>query len=321
MSTVEPHVHHCRIAGTPDAKLAARLVELNTTLGLTIEHVTLDYAVDGIGCTGGSNNTVVIGNGVWIDKHFSGKAIRAWGTNWKVGPIVSESDPRRGSPLTGLFALAGEVSAVHFDTIQVVDGGTGGGTLIDLFGFKASGIRVTGGSYGAASGTFLRCSFRPGETSGLSVNGVSVLGMTVGIHLGSANGASIKGNQLHCATPWTGIAPTQYEIGNNDLGEFTTSGVPVPDDSDIPITPPGSASDGLGEVLITAREDNASARYFLNGAAGTTAEVSDPSNVFSPTYNNARSINIYWDRTKSSYRLQNKRGDLRTVIVTSTVGI
>jgi len=74
-------------------------------------------------------------------------------------------------------------------------------------------------------------------------------------------------------------------------------------------------------VLITVREDNASARYFLNGAAGTTAEVSDPSNVFSPTFNTDRSLNIYWDRTKSSYRLQNRRGGIRTVIVTSTMGI
>jgi hypothetical protein len=79
MNTSQPHLHHCRISGTPTAKLAARLIELNITLGFTLEHCTLDYAVVGIGCSGGSNNIITIGEGNWLDKHFSDCAIKGWG--------------------------------------------------------------------------------------------------------------------------------------------------------------------------------------------------------------------------------------------------
>ena len=320
--TSTTHIHHCRISGTPTARRAARLIELNTTGQAVFDHLTMDYAVVGIGATG-SSQAITIGPGCWFDKHFADCAIRIWGSAWTVGEVVHECDPAPGVALTPLARLAGYSSAIAFRSCWSGDGGNGGGAVIDLDtgGFEAHGVDLQGVLCTHASGTFLKCSEIPGRTSGVNMRGCRISGMTVGAHLGRSDSAVVKGNRLACAIPWTGTEPTRYDAGPNDLGNFAAAaGVPIAHDlgsgQSIAITPPGSAHGGLGQVFITSVEDGSHARFELCGSQCTTRKAEDLAGHFSATRNIVASMNVFWDAGTSSYRLQNKRGAKRTVIVT-----
>jgi hypothetical protein len=322
-ATSTPHVHHCRISGTPSAKRAARLIELNVTLALSMEHVTMDYAVVGVGCSGGANSSITIGEGCWLDKHFSDCAIKGWGHTWTIGPVVHECDPDDGVALTPLFKLAGDTTALAFRSCWSGDGGNGGGTIIDLDtgGFTVQGVELQSVLGAHVSGTFLRCSDTAGKTTGLSMRGCRIDSKgagALGVHLGKSDGVAIHGNRIAYTTPWTGSAPTRYSVGNNDYGgNDAACGVPVAQDADIAITPPGSENGGLGIVDILNKEDPSHARFALNGAAGTTTEIYDPSTRYTNTKDVRTMSNVYYDARTRSYRLQNKRGGgTRTYIVT-----
>ena len=186
-NTSTPHVHHCRISGTPTAKLAAMLIELNTTLGFTMDNVTMDYAVIGVGCSGSSNNVIDIGKGCWLEKHFSDCAIKGWGHGWTIGAIVHECDPTAGVPLTPLFKLAGDSSGLRFAGGMSVDGGNGGGTIIDLDtgGFAVSGVDISM-VIAHGSGTGVKCSNTAGKTLGLNVHGCRIDIVAAGCSRGSS---------------------------------------------------------------------------------------------------------------------------------------
>lgn len=315
-NTANAHIHHARIAGQAGAAGAARLIEVNTTLNFTIDNTVLDYAVVGIGATGGSNNVISIGDGMWFDKHFTDAVIRAWGANWRFGNFVAESDPTNGVLVTTFLKLAGNVSGISFNGGLFVDGGNAGGTFIDLRDSTSSGISLNGVVGAANNGTFLMASILAGATSGLSVQGCAVV-MAVGFNLGRADAVTITGNDLNrLSTPWTGLEPTRYFIDGNNTGGTNTSGVIVGNNSSIAISRPGSSNDGAGLISIWVTEEAGGALYMLNGSAGTTTEISDSYSIFSTTQATASSLNIYWDARTKAYRLENKRGGNRTVTVT-----
>lgn len=323
-NAAEPHIHHARLAGDTGKNGAAMLIELSTTLGFSIDHATLDHAAIGIGCSGGSNNGIHIGEGMWFDRDFTDCQIKGWGGAWNLRSVIAESGNNAvGVAVVPFVKLAGDIAGLSIDGCMCIDGGSGGGTLIDLQGFLCSGFKLDGGNYtvlAGATSTLVRASDTANSTAGVSVQGVYASGFGTGVHLGRSHGSLVKGNVLKCGTPWTGSEPTGYEVANNDYGTNTISGVSVANTATIPITLPGSPNDGRGLVFVWVTEENASAIYMLNGAAGGVYEISDPTGgtgIFTPTVTTANSINIYWDAGTNSYRLENKRGGTRTIAVTS----
>lgn len=314
VDTSATHVHHARLAGQAGAADAARLIELGGTLLFTIDNTTMDYATVGIGSSAGSNNVISIGDGMWFDKHFTDCAVKAWGANWRFGNFVAESDPKSGVPLTTFLKLAGETSGIAFNGGLFVDGGNGSGTLLDLSGAASAGISLQGIVASAGGGTFFRASLTAGATSGLSAHGNIVSGMTAAFDLGRAEGVTITGNTFATSTTWSGAEPTRYFISNNKATGLESGGVSVPDNANVALTPPGSPHDGAGLIVIYVTGENATAIYALNGSAGATTEIADPSGIFSNTVGTASSINIYWDAGTRSYRAQNKRGGKRNVV-------
>lgn len=316
--TSTPHIHHCRIAGTEKARLAASLVELGISEAVVIEHVSMDHAIIGITSSRGSSNGVTIGAGCWFDKHFSDCAIKARGSNWTIGEVVHECDPTAGVRLTPLLKLGGDTNGLVFRGGLSLDGGSGGGTIIDLDtgGFVAHAVDICL-TIAHASGTAIKLSNTPGHTSAVNVHGARFDGMGVGIDLGKADAVSAKGNYINCTTPWTGAGPTRLDIGPNDYnGNDGSCGVPVAQDAVVALSPPGSANNALGVIDITCREDHTHARYGINGAGRSTTELYDPDGHYSPIHNNPGTTNIYWDSGSNSYRLQNKRATgTRTYIV------
>ena len=319
--TSTAHIHHCRISGTGTARRAASLIELEISQALEIEHVSMDYAVIGITSSLGSSNGVTIGAGCWFDKHFSECAIKARGSNWTIGEVVHECDPTRGVPLTPLLKLGGDTNGLVLRGGLSLDGGNGGGTIIDLDtgGFVAHAVDICM-TIAHASGTAIKLSNRPGRTSAVNVHGARLDGMGVGLDLGRADAVSAKGNYINCTTPWTGAEPTRLDIGSNDYnGNDAACGVPVAQDAVAALTPPGSANNALGVIDITCKEDHSHARYGINGADRSTKELYDPDGHYSPSENNPGTTNIYWHAGSSSYRIQNKRAaGTRTYIVRFT---
>jgi hypothetical protein len=70
----------------------------------------------------------------------------------------------------------------------------------------------------------------------------------------------------------------------------------------------GTAMSGM---LIVCDSEGLSAIFHLTGTNHTTAEVSDPSTVYSVTAATATSTNVFWNAGSSTYRLENKRGASR----------
>lgn len=73
----------------------------------------------------------------------------------------------------------------------------------------------------------------------------------------------------------------------------------------------GSATT-TGLFVITSR-NNSTALYTLNGGNGTTNEIADPAGLYSPTANNAGTLNIYWSAGNNRYEIQNKVGSQQTI--------
>ena len=68
-------------------------------------------------------------------------------------------------------------------------------------------------------------------------------------------------------------------------------------------------------VSVNGGGIRSSAIYMLRGAAGTVGEISDIDNNFSPTKDNASTINIYWDAGNARYEVQNKTASTVAVYV------
>jgi hypothetical protein len=70
----------------------------------------------------------------------------------------------------------------------------------------------------------------------------------------------------------------------------------------------GTAMQGM---LVVCDSEGLSAIFHVTGTNHTTAEVSDPSAVYSITAATATSTNVFWNAGSSTYRLENKRGTSR----------
>ena len=313
-------IHHCGIGGSSTViDNAVRLINLRATYNIDIHHCMFVFGQIGVGCSGTSNSVVSVHDNLF-EKNVA-TCISGRSGSWSLFNNTQQCDSTNGVALTTFFALAGELNGLRISgNLLGVDGGVGagGGIILDLTGQICTGIEISGNLSGVTtSGTFLSCSTTAGSTSGLSVHGNRLTGFDTIFNLGRATAIVITGNHLNPTTTlWTGTEPTNYYINNNHTNASTAQGIAVANDANIAITLPGSAANGMKWITISeVLVDGASAMYILNGGAGTTTEVSDPGGLFTNAVGGVASYNVYWDAGTVSYRLENKRGGSRTVVV------
>lgn len=107
------------------------------------------------------------------------------------------------------------------------------------------------------------------------------------------------------------VLTTTPQVTNNATTASTPASVAVDGVLEL-----GSSSQ-LGFVMISADGGGfrSSAIYMLRGAAGSVGEVSDLDNNFSPTKDNAGTVNIYFDVGNARYEVQNKTASTVNVFV------
>ena len=89
---------------------------------------------------------------------------------------------------------------------------------------------------------------------------------------------------------------------------LSAKGVSVPVDGTLNL---GAAP--LGKLTVLVVEDQTIGEYLLRGSANAVTELTDPQPLFTPTKDNAATINIYFDT--NAYFIQNKRAGARTLRV------
>lgn len=306
-------IHHCSITGTHSAQFAARLVALAGTLSTTIEKNYFRYAVRGIACTGTSNNAIAIRDN-WFEKDFSAGQILAQGGSWTIDSNVFEADP--AGAVVAALTLTGELNGLSFRGNMCVDGGSGGGTLIDLAGAPCSGVEISGNVIGAASGIAIALSPVANASDAISISGNTIVSST-GINLAASKNVQIVNNKFTCTVPWTGSAPTRYFVNGNDTGTTVTSGIPIAHGSSVPVAM--TSAEGAGMIFVYSAEDNAQAIFALNGTRNVVDKISDPAGMFGTSAGGAGTINVFASGG-TSYRLENRRGSARTIVVNSMFG-
>lgn len=312
--TTSPHVHHCSITGTSGSTAAASLIELNITEDACIEHNSFRYAATYIKATGASCNGITISRN-WFQSECTSSKISAQGNAWTIEKNIDEN----GTNIIALLDLQGDLQGTVIKGNQSVDGGAGGGTMIDLHGAShVKGMEISGNSFTAASGTAILFSSTSGNTSGVDIR-ANYIATPTGINLAAGDNISVHANNLSgCTTPWTGSGPTRMNFGENDLGTTTTSGIPVTDTSTIALS--RTTAKGSGVIEVYSIEDNAQAIYMLNGTGNSVNEIADPAGIFTPTAGSAASVNIYYSAGNARYELENKRGATRTFVINTRFG-
>lgn len=314
------HIHHCSFTGSAGVTSAARLIALAYTLDFTIEYSFLNYAAVGIGCTDTSNNAITIGNGMWFDKNFTDCAVKPRGSNWSFGNFVAESTPG-ANPLTTFLKIDTECTGLSFTNGILLDGGTGGGTLIDFSTGIAKGIVFNGTTLSATSGgTAVKLSDTLNQNSGFAAHGCNISGIDKGFDLGSCVGVDISGNNLNASSSaWLATNQIDFSIKNNNTyGLFCGSTIAV--DGFIYVTSTGTGGNENGRKLVSVTVKSASFNetgiFAFNGSAGTTSVVSASAN-FNVTLGNAGTINVGYDSGPAAWKVQNKKSESITVSVTT----
>lgn len=315
LDTTTCNVHHNAFLGDGGITAASTLIELNSTERCSIEKNSFRYGVTAIKATGASCNVVSIKDN-WFQSDFTGSKISGQGNAWTIEGNVDEN----GASIIALFDLSGDMQGLSIIGNQSVDGGASGGTIIDLHGTNtAQGVKIAGNSLTAASGTAILMSETVGKTSGVEISGNYIGGMATGIDINSSENISVHGNNMAaCTTPWKADNALRLNIGENDFGTTTTSGIPVADTATILLSRTTSRASGIIEVYSI--EDDAQAIYMLNGTGNSVNEISDPAGLFTAASGGAASINIYYSAGNARYELQNLRGATRTLVVNSRFG-
>lgn len=315
LDTSTVHVHHCNFLGDAGITLANALIELNVTEQVSIEHNSFRYAKNAIKATGASCNVVSIRHN-WFQSDFTSAKISAQGNAWKVESNVFED----GASLIAAIELSGDLQGLEFNCNQCVDGGGGGGTLVDFHGaFVMHGANIGGNSFSAASGTAILFSSTLANTNGVNIRGNFFGAMAIGLNAASGENWVLEGNRMATVTqPYTAAAMLRARIGSNDLGTTANSGMSLADSTAQLLSRSDTRGSGLIEVYSV--EDNSQALYFLNGAAHTVNEIIDPAAQYSGAAGTAASINIYWSAGNNRYEIENKRGATRTLVVNSFMG-
>ena len=314
------HIHHCSFTGSAGVTSAARLIALAYTLDFIIEYSFLNYAAVGIGCTDTSNNGITIGDGTWFDKNFTDCAVKPRGSNWSFGNFISESTPG-ANPLTTFLKIDTECNALSFTNGIVLDGGTGGGTLMDFSTGTARGIVLNGTTLSATSGgTAIKLSATLNESAGFAAHGCNIAGINTGFNLGSCIGVDISGNNLNASTAaWTATNQIDFSIKNNNTNG-TSCGTQILVDAFIYVTSTGTGGNENGRKLVSVTVKSGSFNevgiFAFNGSAGTTTIVSASAN-FNATLGNAGTINVGYDAGPAAWKVQNKKAESITVSVTT----
>ena len=313
------HIHHCSFTGSAGITSAARLIALAFTIDFIIEYSFLNFAAVGIGCTDTSNNAITIGNGMWFDKNFTDCAVKARGSNWNFGNFVAESTPG-ANPLTTFLKIDTECSGLSFTNGILLDGGTGGGTLIDFSTGTAKGIVFNGTTLSAQTGgTAIKLSSTLNQSSGFAAHGCNITGIDKGFDLGSCIGVDISGNNINASSAaWLATNQIDFSIKNNNTyGTFCGTEILV--SGFIYVTSTGTGGNQNGRKLVSVTVKSASfnevAIFAFNGSAGTTTIVSASAN-FNVTLGNAGTINVGYDAGPASWKVQNNKAENITVSVT-----
>ena len=314
------HVHHCSFTGSAGVTSAARLIALAYTLDFTIEYSFLNFAAVGIGCTDTSNNGITIGDGMWFDKNFTDCAVKARGSNWSFGNFISESNPG-ANPLTTFLKIDTECNALSFTNGILLDGGTGGGTLIDFSTGVTKGVVFNGTTFSAQSGgTAVKLNATLNQHSGFVAHGCYITGIDKGFDLGSCIGVDISGNNINASTvAWTATNQIDFSIKNNNTyGLFCGTEILV--DQAIFVTSTGTGGSNNGQKLVSVIVKSASLNeigvFSFNGSAGTTNVVNASAN-FNVTLGNAGTVNVGYDSGPAAWKVQNKTAANITVSVTT----
>ena len=199
---------------------------------------------------------------------------------------------------------------------------------------SASGVQnlyVTGGQFGFTNGFYLRgvtqatlnsVFYSVGGTGGIAMDANSTCSEINfnDCYWVSGSTASLTGLQVqHSEGSWnssplpsTGyvLAPLANSGSYNEVFETTLGSAPNVLAIDGVLGIGSSTSTGL--IVVTSRL-NATALYTLQGTNGATIEISDASGLYSPTVDNAGTLNIYWSAGNSRYEIQNKVGSEQTI--------
>jgi hypothetical protein len=319
LDTTGIHIHHCSFIGSAGVTSAARLIALSNTFDFTIEYSFLNYAAVGIGCTSASNSGITIGNGMWFDKNFTDCAVKARGSNWSFGNFISKSITG-ANPLTTFLKIDTECNALSFTNGVFLDGGSGGGTLIDFSTGIAKGIVFNGTTFNATSGgTAVKLSSTLNESAGFAAHGCYIAGIGTGFNLGSCVGVDISGNNINASTSaWTAANQIDFSIKNNNTYGISC-GTSILVDGFIYATSTGTGGNENGRKLVSVTVKSTTFNeigiFAFNGSAGTTSVISASGN-FSTTIGNAGTINVGYDASPTAWKVQNKKAETITVSVT-----
>ena len=192
-------------------------------------------------------------------------------------------------------------------------------------------VQVSGGQFGYTNGFYLRgltqialnsIFYSVAGTSGVAMNAnANVFEINLNdCYWATGSTASLTGLQVqHQEGSWTSgpLPGTGYILASlansgtyNEVFE-TTLGSSINVLAIDAVLGIGSSTT-TGLFVVTSR-NNTTALYSLNGGAATTNEISDTSGLYSPTANNAGTLNVYWSAGNSRYEIQNKIGSEQTI--------
>lgn len=157
---------------------------------------------------------------------------------------------------------------------------TAGGATI-----TAGNVAITAGNltFGAASAKII-----PGATSLLFRN--------------NADGAT----NLAIADGGVATHRSYLFLNGQTSGPIETNTLSINDNAVARISPTTDSWHGI--VFITDLGTGKSAIYVTTGGVHTTAEVSDPGTLYTPTAANSGTINVIWSSGNSRYEIENKTG-------------
>ena len=306
-NTNRAHIHHCRFGGRlTGAGSAARLIDLETSLAITIgPKCHFDRAAVAIGTSGGSNNVIrIIDN--WFDPNFTTAAISAHGANWRIEDNVFESHARITTALTSAGALDGLIFANNL----MVDGGSGGGTHVDLSAHGLIAANFIGNLFTSASGTGLALPAAVGKASGVTIQGNHFAGLVKGADLGRARGVAMSGNSWNqITTAWTGAEPTHVFVAGNDTSA-AGAGIEVDNNASIVI---GEADQTIGFLDVIIAGENRICSFVLTGADAAIFAFESAAHTCDIRRGRADRVNVFRDGA-GKWRLENRRGGPRVLV-------
>lgn len=323
-------IHDCVFFGDTASSSIAQMINLSTALETTIERCFFRYGVYQIKCANASINSAYIRD-CWFQEATTAAIGLQNANGMKIDSNVFETID------IGAIKATGSVQGLVFS------GNWTGDTLsastmiaIDLSSATGSGINIVGNILiGNTNSTAIKLNSSAHALYGVTISG-NLIGGGTGINGGYVNSTSIINNEFRdCSIPFTYTEMVQSVWSNNVIDTATSGaasaiGKTLANDADMAISlvkPATAASGVMGDGIYnihcrsTSGANIGIAAYSLNGSQISVTKLFESvGSTFTTTYNNATTINVYWDAATTTYRVQNKTGaDIKVIVNSQTI--